>query len=192
MKFDTKLAIVTAWKELWAKNLRTRKKEKGRWAAATYYLTAADVERQVRAYAWATLNGKSWSDAEYYGQSVRISGNLKGKVRDFLLRNPEITGHNFGRGHISGMRFRPYGEPIGPVELETMAKKERAKDRPPVKHFGKSYSSRALCVTEAAKAKGRRIWGWRQSRAWVTSTAEEVTCPRCLNLMKKLECKEVA
>lgn len=193
--FDTTKACQHVWDVLWANNLATRAKEKSR-ANSTYYLTAADIVRGVRCVAYADLQGKPWptkyADVLWGDSYVRMSGDLQSTVRDWLFRNPKLAYHNFGRGHISGARFRPVGELIGPSEVETIERKEKAKDRPKVKHFGRGYGSSPFCVVEARKKKAQRIYGWRQSKAWVTTRKEEVTCPRCKNLLAAgFGCEEV-
>lgn len=211
-KFDTRAAIVAAWDALWAERLKARKKEEAadrkigrgpsRWTARTYYVTAADVEERVRSYAADTVAGEPWG-AGTYPHRIRLSGNLTSAVRDFLLRGNggKIVGHNFGRGHISGMRFRPAGEPMAPTELKTIAKKEerRANPRPQPRHFGRSYGSSPLCVVESRKKNGRQIYGWRQSKARTTTQREDITCPRCAKLLASMPievtvpvCDEVA
>jgi len=185
--FDTHLAIRTAWDVLWASRLKERADGRD-FRGSSYYVTASDVEDLVRQFASDTAKGRPWRtktvNGDHYG--IRMPGDLNGAVRDYLLRGNggKIVGHNFGRGHISGMRFRPVGEPIGPAEKETIERKARNKDKPKVRHFGKGFGSHPHCVVEAKKKAGKRFFGWRRSKSWVTSEREEVTCPRCLNLLK--------
>lgn len=189
--FDVRAAIPAAWDKMWAENLKRRRedvayeKKHGRRpfdAARTYFLTAASIEREVREMAdrAATATGMSWG-------VVRISGNLQRAVRDWLLRGPRgLQQHNFGRGHISGMRFRPRGEPLAPAEKATNAAHEkRAADRKAGKesrrHFSmRGYGSHPQCVVEQRRKKGHGHGLWRQSKARVTRDATEVTCPSCL------------
>lgn len=197
--FDVRAAIPLAWNFLWAKNLETRKKDEADFArtghkayrdGSTYYLCAADIENQIRAWAEDTAAGKPWRKERVYGGygfQVRLSGDLQGMVRDFLLRGNggKIVGHNFGRGHISGMRFRPVGEPLSEAEKNTLDKKQKQRDnpRPTTWHYSERYGSRPECVRQAAIAKGQRIYGFRPSKALTTRDLEEVTCPRCKNLI---------
>jgi len=131
--FDIKAAIPVAWDVIWASRLKQRKddlayeKKYGKKAfnwATSYYVCAADVERMVRDFAQDTADGKPWRTTNTgYGDGygLRMPGNLNSMVRGWLLRGNggQIVGHNFGRGHISGMRFRPVGEPMAEVEKVT-------------------------------------------------------------------------
>lgn len=182
--FDMQKAIQTAWDMLWAANLKRRKenaqykKKTGKRSfdeATTYYLCAADIVRTVRGFAQQTLDGKPWS-LDGYAYTVRVSGNLQGQVRDWLLHGNRgrIVGHNFGRGHISGMRFRPVGEPMAEAELETIVRKEKQRDKPRLRHYGR----RPLCTT-----KQRSPFSRPSRDVWSTLDKDEVTCPRCQKLL---------
>lgn len=203
--FNIHDAIPAAWDFLWKENLKRRKeneayfKEYGREAYRsndTYYLTASDIETQVRQWAYDTSQGKPWSQERGYGgysHGVRLSGNLQDSVRNWLLRtmSGKIVGHNFGRGHISGMRFRPVGEPISGVEQETIKKKAARRERPTPKHY-KGKHNRPLCIE--SRMKGR--FSFRSSKAWTTKRIEEVNCARCKKLFElmcdKQETREAA
>lgn len=183
--FDFNKAIPAAFAHLW--NLNLQKRAAGDdYRGNTYYLTASDVEEQVRCFAEDQLAGKPWGTTVSYGRGwhngLRISGDLNAAVRQWLLRN--CDGHNFGRGHISGMRFRPRGEPVGPIEQATLQKKAEERANPKVKPVHYSYTyGHPHCVLAAAKKRGRRIWGsMHRSRAHTVSDWEHVTCKRCLNL----------
>lgn len=192
--FDINAAIPAAWDVIWTSHKKERKKDEAYekkqgkkpygWER-TYYTTASDVERMVRDLAEDTANGKPWrteNTCSGWG-TVRISGNLKGKVRDWLLRNPKITGHNFGRGHISGMRFRPVGEPLAEAEKKTIEKNQKRRaglGSPKPWHFSEKGS--LLC--QKARMKGRYSFG--RSSAWSTKDQSKVTCKQCLNLLAKM------
>lgn len=201
-------AIPQAWDLLWRSNLEQRKEdEKSEHVyrkGSTYYLTASDVENQVRQFAQDQANGKPWGTSgrawgRGYGLSVRLSGGqrLQSKVRDWLLnevRLGRLASHNFGRGHISGMRFRPKGEPLAPAEQRTIEVKEKRKDKPKRLHlYSDGYCSRALCL----KNRKRSPWGRGRSSAWCTNDKAKVTCPSCIKLgkdhkPKKMVAEEVA
>lgn len=181
---DFNQAIPAAFAHVWQRNLE-RRAAGDDFRGNTYYVTASDVEEQVRCFAEDQLAGKPWGTKESYGRGwhngLRISGDLTGAVRQWLLRN--CDGHNFGRGHISGMRFRPRGEPIGPAEA-TLAKQAAERANPKVKpvHYSLTYGP-ALCVKVAREKRGLRYWGNAlRSRAHTVSDWEHVTCKRCLNL----------
>lgn len=194
--FDIKAAIPAAWDVIWASRLKQRKedvayekkvgKKPFNWATS-YYVTASDVERMVRDFAEDTANGKPWRKTNtgvggYMG--IRLGGDLKGAVRSWLLRGNggKIVGHNFGRGHISGMRFRPVGEPMAEVEKVTMEKNVKRRNGlapPRPVHF----SDKGL-LCQKARLKGR--FSWHRSNARSTKDRDKVTCKQCLNLLAKM------
>lgn len=190
--FDLNQAMEDAWNWLWADNLK-RRKSGNDWKGDSYYLTATDLERQVRSFAEEDFEGKprgSTGRGSYsYGTTVRIStggrGNLLNIVRDWLhaqYTKGRFERHNFGRGHISGMRYRPTGEPIGERAIKTMKAKEKRANTPRPIHYATNYGATPLCV----QRKGRFMWS--RSRARTAKNWKEVNCKRCLN--KKAEAKE--
>jgi hypothetical protein len=185
----TDALIQEAWNFLWSDNLKRRKAQERKgdtWRIAeTFYLTAADVDAQVRHFVIEDLDGKKrGSTGRACGRPWRPlrAPGLYNRVRDWLLRNPALTHHNFGRGHISGARFRPVGQPISPTEKETLRRHEVQDSKPRPRHYSKSghYGSRPLC------SKPRSGWLARPSKAYTTSDREKVTCPRCKNLLADL------
>lgn len=180
--FDCQKAIAAAWDHCWKQNLEMRAMGRD-FRGNTYYLTASDVEAQVRAFAEDTVQGQPWGTTDRslmgYMVKIRLPGNLNEMVRSFLLRNPNITGHNYGKGHISGMRFRPAGEPLGEVAEASLAKKakEKANPKPKPVHFSKNYY-RALCQEERMKGK----FSYSRPSGRKTSDPTKVTCKRCLKL----------
>lgn len=208
--FHLQEAIREAWKLCWENNIK-RRAEHGDFRGQTYYLTATDIELQVRQFAYESATGVEWGSTgrAYYphlGNAVRISvpGNtLQGAVRDWLLHNPKIAYHNFKRGHISGARFRPVGESLSDHEKRTLEKKakddktrqeKRAKGEPLYRvHFCEEGAHEPMCVLEqrrkkreAAKAKGLTYHGpmsRSHRRTSYTRTPENVTCPVCRNLL---------
>lgn len=185
-KFIVREAIAFAWGYCWANNLLQRGKGND-FRGNTYYLTARDIEQRVRCCAQESLEGVPWGTKDWWpGMSSSVRMRLPGTelqhvVRQWLLANPKITGHNFGRGHVSGMRFRPVGEPLGPAEQKTIAAKaeRKANPRPPRVHYSPAYGGRAVCQ------KPRRGFISRHSRAWTTTDWGKVTCPCCLNIHKQ-------
>lgn len=187
--FDMQSAIQTAWDMLWAANLERRKenddytKKTGKKSfdeAGTYYICSADIERTVRGFAQQSFEGHPWTLGGY-AYNVRMQGNLQRTVRDWLLHGNrgKIVGHNFGKGHISGMRFRPVGEPMAEAELQTIKRNEDRRLKPRPRHYGKS---KPICT-----ANRRRSMFSRPSRnIWTTNNKSDVTCPRCLNLLAKM------
>jgi hypothetical protein len=212
--FSIEQAIPAAWDFLWAHNLKARAKCEAenpngvfgkyarRWYTRTFYICAADMVAQVRSFAYETAKGLQWGTNGVRGPDygIRMSGDLDGRVRTWLLRTKD--GHNFGRGHISGMRFRPKGAPLGPSEQDTI--KEQAKPpKPRTIHFGKTsaYSGGSpLCIAvqrfnknEERKANGLPTYyqhhgrsnavcrdNWEGVVKW--GEPKPVNCPRCLKL----------
>lgn len=186
--FDLAKAIPAAWALCWADNLKTRAKGGTYRPSTTFYLTASDIENQVRLFGEETAAGEKWGTrgrawGRGYGATVRISGDLKGTVRSWLITSVahgHLQAHNFGRGHISGMRFRPVGEPVSDAEQATVKAKEARVNKPRPMHFSKQYGARPLCTA----ARPRTTFYGRPSRAWTTTQRPKVTCPRCLKLLK--------
>jgi hypothetical protein len=194
--FDVKAAIKAAWDYCWANNIKTRANGDHYRPSTTYYLTSSDIEAQVRRFAEETAAGKQWgSTGRAYGKgysTVRLSGNLLGAVRDWLHEEcyrGRIVAHNFGKGHISGQRYRPAGEPVSEVEQRTFdAKAKRAATPRPVHLYcGHEQRKRFLCAQ--VKKPSFRV---PRSQARCTSDAAKVTCPRCIKLMRDKDGKPAA
>ena len=202
VSFDVRAAIPAAWDFLWKDNLARRRENVAQYkrtgvepyrAGDTYYLTATDVENQVRRFVREAVDGvPQGSTGRACGREcgIKVRGDLQAAVRNFLLRGAaHIVGHNFGRGHVSGMRFRPAGEPLGPAEEETIARnaERRVNPRPRPRHYSQGgFGGRALCVVEAQKKRGQSC-GFRQPKTWSTKNKSEVTCAKCKNLLAERE-----
>jgi hypothetical protein len=187
--FNRTELISAAWEFLWADNLKARKSIEAYGWPDTFYLTASDIEAQVRRFISEALNGEPrGSTGRAYGKGydgVRVSGDLLGDVRRWLLSHRGLVSHNFGRGHISGMRFRPVGAPLSPAEEKTLAYKERSKGRPKPRHYSKGgMNGHPLCTQSR---RGR--WGRPSYSIWKTRDKAGVTCPRCLKLISQPEFK---
>lgn len=182
--FDVSKAIPAAWSLLWQINEKERASgDRSYRPDSVLYLTASDVENQVRRFAAETSEGKTWgSTGRAWGRDysgVRLAGHLKSRVRDWLLdevRRGRLESHNFGRHHVSGMRFRPRGAGLGEAEKKTIEKKEerRRNPKPRLCHLEK----RGSC------ACAQKVSFWGTSRAWKTGDPAKVTCTRCLNILK--------
>lgn len=198
LAFDINKALPAAWELLWTYNLNARKKREG-FRNETFYLTASDLECQVRRFAEETAAGEAWGSrgrawGRGYGSGgIRFPGNLLGVCRDWLSREARagrLQCHNFGRGHISGMRYRPAGEPLSEPELKTLAahERQRAKPRPRPVHARKGGGL-------ACAPPGKRVWGFRPSKAHAIPVAAGdkgdrlssgfmlVTCARCRKVL---------
>jgi hypothetical protein len=194
--FDINAAIPAAWKLIWEHRRKMQAEEGSGFRDNNMHCTASDVENQVRQFAIDDAEGKprgtmAWGRPTSW-PPVRIHcarGTLQGVVRDWLLnevRQGRIDSHNFGRHHISGMRFRPHGAPLSMAETKTIAKNEERRKpgaKPPPYHYSKSVGAgRPLCT--------RHIRRGYSSKAWTTSKVEKVTCKRCLNLLKTMKAEE--
>ena len=169
------------------------------------WLTATDLERRVRASVAEQVNkvpyGSYGADAWGKGAStLRIStgkrGNLLDACRDWLLsqaRSGKLSAHNFGRGHISGMRFRPVGLDLTEAEKKTVEKKAVPYDQKPV-HFAdpdtRSFRSLTLCSKATRETNKKKLRGYfrqpNRSKSRTTTDRSKVTCPRCLKLLQSV------
>lgn len=210
--FNVEAEIAKAFTFVWEEKQKTQK-EGHDFNGQTYYVTATDLERRVRGAAAEQFDGlpegKLGANYSNYHSGIRISTGgipLLQLCRRYLLREARQEGrlqmHNFGRGHVSGERFRPVGFPLSPAEEKTFAKKEdreekKAKGQIPVHAKDPSwrgYPSKTLCSAAARateRAKNRGYSGGRGRHR--TSTKFEgrdfegkeipVTCPRCLKIL---------
>jgi hypothetical protein len=178
-----------AWALMW--KYAEKQQEEGAYRAQDY-LTATDLEAGVRALAKATLEGKAWdevkSDDVFFGYSygIRISTGCRGSLldacRDWLfaaVNDGRLVSHNFGRGHISGARFRPAGGAVlNETETKTLKAKAARRSTPRPRHYSPTYGH-PLCIP---RPKSGHFF--RPSKALTVSDWEHVTCPRCLKLRK--------
>jgi hypothetical protein len=187
--FSLSKALPAAFQRLWEQNLEDRAAGRD-YRGHTYYVTATDLERQVRAFACDSKAGRAWSThwRDSYGTS-RISLNrgprytLLDAVREWLFTQVRAgrleRNHNNGRGHISGEKFRPAGEPLSPAERRgDVARAKRAEA--PVHVYGQNFQLICRKPTKARSVYSRR--GGR-SKTRKTSDASRVTCSKCLKLM---------
>lgn len=163
-----------AWDLLWAANLKRRESVYAWKGSDGHYLTASDLADKVRELS----TGKQW----YTG---RAGGKWLNAARDWLSSQEDkgvLQGHNFGRHHISGRRYRPAGEAITETEKKTVETRERLQNKPKPRHFTKNgnYYGDLLCVTRKPN-----FYSSHRSTASRTTKVEEVTCPRCLKLLKE-------
>ena len=194
MTFDVQAAIPKAWTFLWRANL-ARQQAGEDYRGQSTYLTASDVEAQVRQFAQEQFDGRApGSTGPARGRRytvVRLTtgrpGGVFGLIRDWLLaevRAGRLEIFKFGRGHISGARFRPAGQGPNLAEEQSMDRKRARQGRPAPVHASVSgrHGGRPLCTKER-----RRGFSWRPSR-FVRTTAEpgEVTCARCRNRITEM------
>lgn len=182
-------ACATAWAVCWARHLANREKcLKSRFKyglAETYYLTGTDLERQIR-----EAVAEAARAAGHSGYGIRISTGHRGGLLDVVRRwlstqasAGVLEVHNFGRGHISGARYRPAGAPMAPAEVKTVHRNEVRRSRANPVHAAASEQS-ALLLCQQPKHGGG---GWRRRAPIGRKPAEygKVTCPRCLRMIKE-------
>lgn len=165
------------------------------------YFTATDVEACVRLLAAKAAGddylkdrfdepGSWWGYGS--GQGVRISvvdnryrTPLLSLCREYLQTCSKLEGHNFGRGHISGMRYRPRGKGKSEVEKKTIEKRNKPKPVH-IKQQGDepSYQRKALCQIGIVRKQSWRS-SHRRNGPITTDDVTKVTCKRCLNILKQ-------
>lgn len=199
VKLNMEQEMKKAWDFCWAQRLKDRK-EGYDYGGQSYYITATDLELRVRNAVQEQIDGVKYGKYGVSGGATWRSGtristrpglSLLEQCRSWLRRQCArgiLEGHNFGRGHISGMRFRPVGEPLSPQEQKQFEKKAK----PKLVHFSdpewKHWPNRSLCsqkAREARKVEGRRLVSRpaRRPTSQTTEKADEVTCPRCRKLL---------
>lgn len=191
--FDLAKAIPAAWKLQW--------KQKQEWAAdpkmmryrssMTQYLTARDIENQVRAFAEEQAQGKAWGSSgaswcNVQGVRIRLGGRMRllDVVRRWLQREESagrLASHNFGRGHISGARYRPANLPISDTEKKTMKRKEARRGQVRVVHFYSAAREHGRAMLCRPPKPGYHRFSRNTPRC--SKEKSEVTCPRCLKLL---------
>lgn len=176
-----------AWRTCWD-TVEKRKAEGDKWFSD--YVTASDIEACVR---WLIdrdqdqLGSDSWWG---YQGCCRIRvvgghrGDMLGRCRKFmagLLARGVVEAHNFGRGHCSGVRFRPKGTGLNEKEKRTIENKTKEK---PV-HYRREGGKPLCTANRKPTARSYRHRNVFNPKIRVTNEAEKVTCPRCKNLMEK-------
>lgn len=178
--FDMAKAMQAAWDLCWQRNLDQRA-EGFDYGGRTYFLTATDIERQVRCFAQDSLDGEPWGTC-CYPDSVRLPGGTFENIRRWLLRHPQLDSHNFGKGHISGERFRPRGAPLSPGEQKHFEQdaKQRANPKPKPVHYGR-WGGHPLCTKDRISR-----YSYRRSTARTSLEQDKVTCKACLKKLKTM------
>lgn len=199
--------ITAAWEWLWAYyqgRIRESMAEGHEPWDDHFFITASELEYTVRIMLANRLRKQpaTTGDPAYgntHGLVVSIRGgryreDLLCVVRDWLAgqTGDTLQRHNFGKGHISGMRYRPLGAPLSPAEKRTLAKKDKDATRAKAIHAADPathWPQLALCskaARETAKAK-RRSYSCRRhsphSSVSTTSDPDKVTCPKCRKLL---------
>lgn len=189
--FDLTAAIPAAWDLCWKDNLKQRAEGRD-FRGNTYHLTAADLVNQVRQFADEQAAGEAWGTrGRAWGRPcsmVRLSGDVQGAVRAWLQGQGHrgiLVSHNFGKGHVSGQRYRPAGEPLTEAETATFAAKARCRERGPCWHYAKGgYGERPRCLETSTKK--RAPWS-RSRRPLTTNEPTKVTCARCKKIVGEVQ-----
>jgi len=141
-------------------------------------------------FAQETVNGEKWgTHGRAYGKgytSIHIGGDLQKIVRAWLFAQVsagKMQVHNFGKGHISGARFRPNGAPLAPSEKETFERKAKEKTRTTPKPVHFALHGGAGCT----QIKKPSRFGRSSRSTRTTSDLDKVTCPRCIKLRGEFE-----
>lgn len=183
-------ALAFAWE--WKLKQRAQMKPTDYRYAETFYLQAADLERRVRGAVAEVANGEAYgtygmSYASYLsGGSIRGLGgvSLLSHCQTFLYRRSDLKSHNFGRGHISGARYRPHDWPLSPAEEKTLA--NQAKEKPV--HFKREREWKPLCTANRKDRRSNysRCFSRHRSNTHVTNEVGKVTCPSCLKALASI------
>lgn len=186
LRIDLRAEIAAAWDRCWKRNLRSRLKGHD-YGGRSYYLTATDLERDMREEFKKRLNSYRF----------RIRGlnrrPLLDHVRSWLSGQVSVgvlEADSRGRGHCSGMRFRPAGAPASPAEKKVDALPEAERDRRRnVRHLSVAPAPKygdppRLCFV-APKKKKRVSFASRRRRSYPTRDPGAVTCKKCLKLLAR-------
>jgi hypothetical protein len=178
---DSKL-LGEAFARLWAYKLEARAAGRD-FRGDTYYTTAQELQEAVKGLVFDRLHPdpkrlKEFGPTLRGAYGVRCRGDLQKVVRNYLLQGP-FDRENFGRGHVSGMRFRPRGEPLSAAEATTKARKAVPRRPAPV-HATLPGSLALLCMPPR-----QALYRGPNYRIRRTSDRAAVTCPRCLKLLQQ-------
>jgi hypothetical protein len=200
ISLDLSVELPKAWAVCWAewcepKDIGDAENGPQLWEPRQRWLTATDLEQRLRAAAVEKLDGIEYGKLGRgygYGMGVTIRfpdnsrATLLDRVRDWLREQVaagQLVCHNFGRGHISGMRFRPPGVELTEGEKATLETKRKRAAGEAVVHLytGENwFQRRPLCTPPRKKSTFRPR---QRSKAEMTSEPEKVTCPRCKKLL---------
>jgi len=167
----------------------------------TPYITASDLENQVRRFADEQMNGEAWGTngaawGRGFGASIKIRIDGPGTLSDVCWRwlaRQERTGKlrcdRLGRV----LRYRPAQQPLSEAEQRTLAKHAVPWNERPAKPVhatkGGKLGNRILC---ARPWKPGMYIGRPSRNVRKTVMFEKVTCPRCLKLIKAQQAEQQA
>jgi hypothetical protein len=161
LRIDLRAEIAAAWDRAWKRNLESRLKGRD-YGGDTYYLTATSVEREAREEFSNRLNSCRYRILGLGG--IRFLDH----VRNWLsgeVRSGRLEADSRGRGHCSGMRFRPAGAPASPAEkkADALPTAERSRRRFGIVHLAGETPEGASRPGRACEKKPRKKSGWSRS-----------------------------
>ena len=192
-QFNFQQACDMAWEWCWQHSCEGDMSWRGQ-----RYLTATELANRIRCYAAELERDLPYGELASWAYGIRTRVSAPGRhgllwaVRDWLQQQVQagrLTGHNFRRGHCSGMRFRPVGDELTAAEQRTLAEKSR----PALVHFADLLqpSDRwfTLCSRKARETSRKKVRSsFRSARHYdtqLTRVEAAVTCPRCLKLLRQ-------
>lgn len=159
------------------------------------YITASDLEQRIRGRASEILDGAEYGSRgqQFSGHGIQIRGldgmSLLSHCRDYLINRcytGELEMHNFGRGHVSGARFRKAGSGPSEKEQKTVESNAKKQKRGTPVHLRKD-GTRATRVCETKRQAKASSWGRRRDwRMRFTDDPEKVTCRNCLAKIRQM------
>ena len=188
LRIDLRAEIAAAWDRCWKRNLESRLKGYD-YGGRSYYLSATDLERDMREEFSKRMNSCR----------VRVLGlnrrPLLDHVRSWLsgrVGAGVLEADSRGRGHCSGMRFRPAGAPASPAEkkVDALPKAERDRRRH-VRHLTveprdrTSYRDPRRACYVAPKKKKRMSFRPNRRTTYPTPDPANVTCKKCLKILER-------
>lgn len=180
VRIDLVEEISAAWDSAWKQNLVTRARDEAEalrrdvatvyGQSATYYLTASEIEREMRRLADIAMGGGGFGPVRFTG----LGGiSLLDHCREWLCRNYAL---DHDGGSLTARRYRPKGEPLSPAEKTAPSRSEKRRVRYGVLHFDDG-SGANLCGRKNARTRGGYV---RKP----TEGGEFVTCKSCLKKME--------
>jgi len=192
-----------AWRWIWARALESRLAGRD-FHGSTYYFTATDVERRLRARGQEILDGLPegelgegllpFSRLRFRGLNGRpLLDHVRRALREEVLAGVLEMEGSRGGTCLSGARFRPAGAEFSPqekrrAEVEAATPPEEKRRKAWIRHLAekeeKDGRTRRVAACLAGR-KTRRGYSFRRREPSLTEDPEAVTCKRCQALLEK-------
>lgn len=187
--------FAASWTRLWKANLESRLKGHDH-GGRTYFLTATDLERDVRDELTARMRAERPDECG----TLRISGLGGRPLLDHVraeVRSEVRSGRadDRGRGHCSSMRFRPAGAPASQAEKKADAVPVVEKSRRRfVVHFhreteeipfGDGTRERLLGRLCETKPRKRSFYSHPRRSIYPTNDPARVSCKKCRKILER-------